>query len=233
MKLTVLIPAKNEEDVIESTVNHVYQQLQAHGIDHEILVINDHSTDTTTEKLDALKKEMAILEYLDNTLNTGFGNAIRFGLNHYKGDAVAIVMADSAEDPADIAKCFMLMEESGADCVFGSRFVKHGKVVNYPFISLILNRLFNNFIRVFFYRGYNDFTNSFKLYHEDVLEAIKPLSAENFSITIELSLKALKHAKRVEAPPISWKSREKGVSKFNLFKNLPDYLRVLIKMRSG
>ena len=227
MKITILIPARNEESTITGTVKAIYQKLEQNRIEHEILVINDHSTDQTSSILNALKQEVPTLAIHDNNFEAGFGNAIRFGLEHCSGHAIAIVMADGAEEPEDVVKCFRIMQDNNAAAVFGSRFIKGGSVHNYPFLSLVLNRLFNNLLRLLFFSRFNDFTNSFKLYSLEVIEAIKPLKATNFSITIELSLKTLNYTKNVKFPPIKWYNREKGKSKFNLLKNLPGYLRVV------
>ncbi len=231
MKLTILIPAKNEEKTIAQTVKHIYQALNEANIDHSILVINDHSKDKTVETLQTKVNDIPSLVVMDNPRPRGFGNAIRFGLDQFEGDAVAIAMADGAEDPHDIVKCFKILNQQDIDCVFGSRFIKGGKVHQYPHLSYLLNRLANQIIRLFFYWSYNDFTNSFKLYKREVIQNIPTLKSPDFSITIELSLKALSYTKKIATPPIQWKNREKGHSKFSLIKNLPDYLKVLLKIK--
>jgi len=93
----------------------------------------------------------------------GFGHAVQTGLDEFTGDAVAIVMADLSDSPGDLVRYYHALEE-GFDCAFGSRFIRGGKVSEYPRFKLALNRLANLGIRVLFRHGYNDTTNAFKAY---------------------------------------------------------------------
>ncbi|MEQ1772109.1 MAG: glycosyltransferase family 2 protein, partial [Devosia sp.] len=93
----------------------------------------------------------------------GFGRAIVYGLNHMRGDAVVIMMADASDSPTDAVRYWRLLGE-GYECAFGSRFIRGGNVVDYPRVKLIVNRLANLFIRVLFRHGLNDTTNAFKAY---------------------------------------------------------------------
>lgn len=230
MHLSVLIPAKNEATNIADTVRALYKVMAKYQISHEILVINDHSTDKTLYILSALSPEIPSLTVKANAYPSGFGNAIRYGLSVFQGDAVAIVMADGAEDPKDVIKCFQIMKDQEADCVFGSRFIKGGQTFQYPPISWFLNRLANNLMNGLSGFRYNDFTNSFKLYKRSVIEQITPITSQGFSITIELSLKAMKQTDKVVITPIKWYSRSEGKSKFSLLKNIPGYLKVLLQL---
>jgi dolichol-phosphate mannosyltransferase len=230
MRLSVLIPAKNEAANIGNTVQELFRVLSQDERSHEILVVNDHSEDQTEEVLNHLKSAVPPLRVVNNGHHEGFGNAIRYGLEQFQGDAVAIVMADGAEDPKDVLKCFQIMEEQGADCVFGSRFISGGQTFNYPPVSWFINRLANNLMSWLFGFPYNDFTNSFKLYKRSIIQAILPLQSQGFSITIELSLKAFNQTNKIAIPPIKWYSRSEGKSKFSLLKNIPGYLKVLIQM---
>src|SRR5687767_10569854 len=105
--------------------------------------------------------EVPTLRYINTTPPNGFGFAVRAGLAAFKGDAVAIVMADASDDPADLVAHHGKLQE-GYDCVFGSRFVRGAKVVDYPWPKLVMNRLANFFIRTLFWMSYNDVTNAFK-----------------------------------------------------------------------
>ena len=121
-----------------------------------ILVINDHSNDSTENVLVNLSKKYENLEYLNNLFNSGVGNAIKFGLERWEGDIVVICMADSSDSPDDILVSYKKMIEGGYDCIFGSRFIKGSRVINYPIVKLFLNRLFNNLVMLLFRNNYND-----------------------------------------------------------------------------
>src|SRR5690606_7500105 len=136
-------------------------------------------------------KEMSELKIVHNAAPNGFGFAVQAGLNQFTGDAVAIFMADASDSPVDLVKFFREMEESGKDCVFGSRFVSEGKTVDYPVLKLLLNRVANLFIQVVFGLRYNDVTNAFKLYRRQVIDGTRPFLSHHFNLTVELPLKAI------------------------------------------
>jgi dolichol-phosphate mannosyltransferase len=147
LKLSVLIPAHNEAENIVSGLNHLHKVLRKEGIDHEILVVNDHSTDNTEAVLKREQENIPELRYVNNTMPRGFGYALRFGLDKFTGDCVAIVMADESDSPEDLVVFYRTMVEGNYDAVFGSRFMPGSRVVDYPKLKLFINRWANNFIR--------------------------------------------------------------------------------------
>lgn len=228
MKLSVVIPAHNEEGCIEPTVRALYSELMRENISHEILVINDHSKDRTGEILDSLEREYKTLRHMDNHRAGGFGLAIRLGLENFTGDCVAIYMADASDDPKDLVKFYRTMVQQKVDCVFGSRFSKGGRTYDYPWFKLILNRLANKFIQVVFGIAYNDTTNAFKLYHRRAIEGARPFLSHHFNLTVELPLKALIRGSRYEVVPNSWTNRKAGESKLKIKEMGSRYLFIVI-----
>jgi dolichol-phosphate mannosyltransferase len=140
--LSVIIPAHNEAETLDTTVSMLTTALETAHIAHEIVVINDNSTDGSGDVLAALAARYSMLRVIDNAPPIGFGFAVRAGLDACRGDAIAIVMADGSDDPADLIKCYSKHNE-GYDCVFGSRFIVGSQVIDYPIHKLILNRLAN------------------------------------------------------------------------------------------
>ena len=116
---------------------------------------------------------------------------MRRGLDEFRGDAVAVYMADASDRPEDLVRFFRAMLAHHADCVFGSRFMPGGRTFDYPLPKLILNRLANTFIQVLFGIGYNDTTNAFKLYRRHVIDGVRPLLSHHFNLTVELPLKSI------------------------------------------
>ena len=173
MKLSVVIPAHNEALVLASTVRDLAERLSAEKINHEILIINDHSTDDTELVLHQLQTELLPVRYLSNPNSPGFGLAVRHGLENFSGDAAAVYMADASDRPEDLVAFYRTMIAKNVDCVFGSRFVEGAKVIDYPILKLFLNRLANNGIRLVFNLGYNDVTNAFKLYRRSVIQGVQ------------------------------------------------------------
>ena len=227
MKLSIVIPAHNEEDCIESTVKALATELDNEKIGHEILVVNDNSSDRTKDILEKLTTEIPSFRYLDNQFPKGFGFAVRYGLENFTGDAVAIYMADASDSPQDLVRFFRKMEE-GYDCVFGSRFMKGGHVHDYPHIKLLINRLANFFIRTVFMMKYNDTTNAFKMYSKTTMDGLKPFLSHHFNITVELPLKSIIRGYSYAVLPNSWTNRTTGVSKLRIKEMGSRYLFIVL-----
>ncbi len=214
MKLSVIIPALNEAVLLPATIRAIHQAVAA--IDHEIIVIDDHSTDGTEDVLDQLRQQITTFRWLQNGRPRGYGNAVRFGLEHFEGDCVAIMMADLSDDPQDLVAFYREMNNGNFDCVFGSRFIKGGAVHNYPRVKLILNRLANHIVKVVFRVPYNDMTNAFKLYRRNCIEGIQPLLSPHFNLTLEMPLKAIVRGYNYTVLPNSWKDRTQGQSNLKI-----------------
>jgi dolichol-phosphate mannosyltransferase len=212
MLLSVVIPAHNEEGSVAETVRSIHAALVEARIDHEILVVNDHSTDTTGAVLDAMGTEVSTLRHLINSGPGGFGYAVRWGLERVNGDRVAVMMADS---PADLVRFNRKMDE-GFDCVFGSRWGQGGEVIDYPPLKRRMNRVFNTIVRMLFRLRYDDCTNAFKLYSRPTLEGLKPFLSPHFNLTLELPLKAIVRGYSYAVVPNSWRNRKSGVSKLKI-----------------
>jgi dolichol-phosphate mannosyltransferase len=151
---------------------------------------------------------------------------VRWGLEHYAGNTVVIVMADGSESPQDILNFYSKIKD-GYDCAFGSRFMAESTVEGYPRFKLVLNRMGNKFIAFAMRYDYNDFTNGFKCYRREVIDAIKPLFGEKFNLTIEMSINSAALRPRIAIVPNSWRDRSAGVSKFNVAKQAWLYLLTL------
>lgn len=214
-KLSVVIPAHNEEGQIEETVCAFHDELKKENIDHEILVVNDNSQDSTEEILKKLSGENHEIRYVNNSPPNGFGFAVRKGLENFSGDCIAIVMADLSDRPEDLVKYFRKFKE-GFDCIFGSRFIKGGKTVDYPALKYYLNRFGNFIIKILFGLRYNDTTNAFKLYSRETIKGIEPLLSHHFNMTVEMPLKAIVRGYSYAVVPNYWINRSKGESKFKI-----------------
>ena len=225
--LSVVIPAHNEEDHIPATVRALHAALAAAAIDHEILVVNDNSRDATEDVLKGLSLEIPAVRYINNAPPNGFGFAVRAGLSAFRGDAVAIVMADGSDAPADLVAYWRRLQE-GYDCAFGSRFVRGARTTDYPLPKLLMNRLANFFIRTLFWMSYNDVTNAFKLYRRSVIAGVQPLLAYHFNLTVELPLKAVVRGHSYAITPISWTNRTAGESKLGFKEMGSRYLYIVL-----
>jgi dolichol-phosphate mannosyltransferase len=214
-KLSVIIPARNEEGCIASTVEHLHVELRLHDIDHEIIVVDDGSTDNTWKVLSAIGGRIQSLRVFQNTGQHGFGRAVTFGFDQMTGDAAVIMMADESDDCRDVVKYWQLLLD-GTDAVFGSRFIRGGGVIDYPLHKLILNRIANLFLRVLFRSGVNDTTNAFKAYRRRVIDGCRPFLSPHFNLTVELPLKTIVRGYSWVVTPITWRNRRSGISKLKI-----------------
>ena len=224
--LSVVIPARNEEDALPATVEHLHLELRLNGIRHEIVVVDDGSTDGTWAVLERLKDQIPELKPLKNVGQNGFGRAITLGLRNTTGDGVVIMMADESDDVRDVVSYWRALNE-GWDCVFGSRFMRGGGVVDYPKTKLLVNRLANLFIRLLFRIGLNDTTNAFKAYRRSVIMGCEPLISPHFNLTVEIPLKAIVRGYSWTVIPITWRNRRYGVAKLKLKEMGSRYLFIV------
>ena len=227
MKLSVVIPAHNEVDSIGETVERTVRELEGAEIDFEIVVVDDASGDGTGAVVQALGERWPQVRCVRSDLPPGFGHAVRAGLKHYTGDAVAIMMADLSDSPKDLVLYYRVLEQ-GYDCAFGTRFGNGGSTSDYPLIKLVLNRITNSFIRFLFHHGYNDTTNAFKAYRREVIEQVQPLLSNHFNLTVEIPLKAVVRGFRFAVVPVSWTNRQAGESKLRLNEMGSRYVFIIL-----
>ena len=230
MKLSIVIPAYNEEKNIANCIDELTATVkEVHQIDCEIIVVNDNSTDATESVVKKIMQDNPIVKIANRTPPGGFGRAIRTGLEHVTGDAVVIYMADLSDDPNDVVRYFRKLEE-GFDCVFGSRFVKGSVVKDYPKLKLVINRIVNRCVQWMFWTKFNDLTNAFKAYRTSVIHDCGPFRASHFNITLEMSLSVLCRKYNVAQIPISWFGRTWGSSNLRLREMGRRYLCTLLMM---
>jgi dolichol-phosphate mannosyltransferase len=228
LKLSLVIPARNEAENIEKTITAVREHLDGVGLrDFEVIVVDDGSRDATYSVVEALHQHDNRIRVVKNTGLNGFGRAVRFGLGQITGEAVIILMADLSDAPEDIVTYYHVLRDE-ADCAFGSRFIKGAQVKNYPQFKLVINRIVNFGIRMLFGLPYNDTTNAFKGYRAYVIHGCQPLISPHFNLTIEIPLKAIVRGYSYKIVPISWRNRDIGKSQLNLKEQGSRYLYTLL-----
>jgi dolichol-phosphate mannosyltransferase len=225
--LSVVIPARDEEGCIASTVEHLTLELRLHNVPHEVVVVDDGSTDRTWEILQDLEKRLSVLQPIQNRGQHGFGRAIIQGLDHMTGDAAVIMMADESDDCRDVVQYWQKLNE-GWDCVFGSRFLKGGGVIDYPWLKLRVNRVANKFLQFLFDIKLNDTTNAFKAYRKTVIDGCRPLIAPHFNLTVEIPLKAIVRGYSWTVIPITWRNRRAGEAKLKIKEMGSRYLFICL-----
>lgn len=225
--LSIVIPARDEEGCIASTVEHLHTELRLRNVPHEIVVVDDGSTDRTWEILQEMKARVPTLQPTQNTGSHGFGRAIIWGLNEMTGDAVVIMMADESDDPRDVVRFWTILNQ-GYDAVFGSRFMKGGGVIEYPRFKLMLNRIANLFLQVLFRVRHNDITNAFKAYRRTTIDGCRPLISPHFNLTVEIPLKTIVRGYRWTSMPNTYRNRQTGVPKLKIKEMGSRYLFICL-----
>jgi dolichol-phosphate mannosyltransferase len=227
MKLSVVIPARDEEGSIEQTVDEIVKTLMEERIPFEIVVVDDGSADRTAAHVRQLMERCPDVRLVRNTGRHGFGMAVRAGLAHAAGEAVTVMMADGSDSPEDLVRYYRKIEE-GYDCAFGSRFIRGSKILDYPVHKLAINRMANWFIRMLFGLRYNDITNAFKCYRRQAIDGMQPLISPHFNLTVEMPLKAIVRGYSYAVVPISWTNRKSGISKLKIKEMGSRYLFIVL-----
>ena len=226
MSLTVLIPIKNESQIIDQTITEL-ENSWIKEIDHEIIFLDDFSSDNTVQKIKDLDKKKLNISIIKNT-KPGLGSAIYLGVTNSKKDYFTIFMADLSDSIEDMQMYYNTIKNKNLDSVFGSRFIKGGKTVDYPVVKLILNRLGNLLAKFLMWSDLNDFTNGFKIYKKNTLIGLYPLISESFNIFFELPLKTISRGYKYKIIPISYYNRTVGEAKFKIDELGSKYLFTLL-----
>jgi dolichol-phosphate mannosyltransferase len=201
MSLSIIIPVKNEEKIIEETLKH-FANSWIKEIESEIIIIDDFSDDATLEKIKKFHDQNLNLKIIQNK-KPGLGSAISMGIENSAKQFVAIFMADLSDNVIDLREYYNLIIKHNSDAILGSRFIKGSVVNNYPFSKYILNRIANNIVGLIFFVRYNDFTNAFKIYKKSTLLKLFPLVSDNYNIFLELPLKIISRKYNYKTIPIS------------------------------
>ena len=223
MKISIVIPAYNEQDNIIEVIDKIENSLH---IDYELIVVNDHSTDTTREFVQGLFRRYNNIKLVENKLPRGFGNALKTGFNHITSEVVIPIMADLCDDLSTIQKMLEKIDE-GYDVVCGSRYIKRGARQGGSRLKGLLSYLGGTSIHYLLGLPTHDIANSFKMYRKNVIDTID-IESIGFEISMEILLKAYYLGFKITEVSTVWKERTKGKSSFKVFKLLPDYIKLYL-----
>lgn len=223
MKLSIIIPAHNEEENITDVVEKIERELD---FDYELIVVNDHSIDKTADCVNRLAARYPNIRLVENTPDKGFASAIRTGFSNARSEAVIPVMADLCDDLSTIKKMLDKIKD-GYDVACGCRYTKGGSRLG----GSRLKGFFSKFagVSLYYLLGLptRDIANAFKMYRKEVIDKVN-IESKGFEISMEIPLKAYYQGFKICDVPTVWRERTKGKSSFKMLKLLPAYFKLYI-----
>lgn len=219
--INIVIPVYNEKENIRSTLAEIEHKVKTA---HRVFIIYDFDEDNTIPAVEEWMHTNREVFLLKNKYGKGAVNAIKTGFEAVDEGVILVTMADLSDDLSKVDEMFKKINE-GYDIVCGSRYMKGGEQKGGPWFKKLLSRTAG--ISLHFLTGLptHDVTNSFKMYTKKVLDDIKIESQGGFEIGMELVIKAFQKGYRIKEVPSSWHDREKGKTRFKLWKWLPKYMK--------
>lgn len=225
-KITILIPIFNEVNTLKEILKKV-GEANFCGLEKEVILIDDYSTDGTREILTELKDKYKIF-YHDK--NMGKGAALRTGFEHVTGDIAVIQDADLEYDPVDYEPLVKLILDGKADVVYGSRLSGGKPSRSFMFTHLLGNKLLTLITNVLFNTTLTDMETCYKAFKTEFIKGIK-IKSNRFDFEPEITAKVLKRGARLYELPISYYGREYAEGKKITWKDGIHAIWALVKFR--
>lgn len=224
MDLSVVVPMFDEAENVLETARSIASVLRASGLDWELLLVDDGSTDGTARVAQNATREEPRIQVISYVPNKGRGKAIRTGFEHARGNIVATIDSDLSYDPKwvlELVKTFS--KKPDADLVIGSPYMKGGVAEGVPLFRLWVSRLGNILLSFSLPRKICTATGILRAYRRDVLDALE-LESNGKELYLEILSKALALGYQVYEVPVVLRSRKRGRSKFKLKKTASSHL---------
>jgi dolichyl-phosphate beta-glucosyltransferase len=230
--LSVIIPAYNEEQRLQSTLERVLAYLDRQPYTSEILVVDDGSTDRTATIARRYAGENARVRILRYTPNRGKGHAVRIGMSEADGQLMLFCDADLSTPIEELEKLMAPLQD-GCDVVIGSRALPESDLrVHQPWLRERLGRTFNLLVRVLGVRGFADTQCGFKLFTRRAARDVFPrLFTDRWAFDVEALLVAQKLRYRIQEVPVTWINSP--ASKVNVLRDATGTLKDLLRIRSA
>ncbi len=198
--LSVIIPVYNEE----LTIREVIEKVLSVPIEKEIIIVDDGSTDRTTEILEKEKEKVTIV--YNSLINIGKGAAVRIGLEHVRGDIIIIQDGDLELNPAEYPIILTPIIEGKSDVVYGSRFLKGEGIKKTSLINWLANKFLTLLTNILYSANLTDMETAYKAFKTEVIRKIK-LKSLCFEIEPEITAKTLRLGYKICEVPISYHPR--------------------------
>jgi glycosyltransferase involved in cell wall biosynthesis len=204
--LSVLVPLYNEEEFIAPILQRVIDAPLPDGMEREIIVVDDGSTDGSAEIVAAMAARHPEIQFIRQQRNRGKGAAIRAAVEHAHGDFSVIQDADLEYDPREYGTLLRPLLEGKADVVYGSRFMIVGERRVLYFWHAVANRLLTELCNLVADLNLTDMETCYKAYRTSLLKSI-PIRSERFGMEPELTIKTARRQVRIYETPISYHGR--------------------------
>jgi glycosyltransferase involved in cell wall biosynthesis len=213
MKLSVIIPVYNEEMTIGELIERVVKVELGEGIELEIVVANDGSTDDSAA---IIKDKSAVwpdlIKVYSSPVNLGKGAAVRLGLYHATGELLLIQDADLELNPAEYHSLLKPILAGRTKIVYGSRFLNNGQQNTIPYRTRLANRLLTTLTNLLFKSDLSDMETAYKLFHKETLSGSK-LRSTRFNFEPEITGHFLKSGFEIIEVPITYSPRRANEGK--------------------
>ena len=227
MKLSVIIPVYNEESTIAEVIRRV-ANVVIEGVDKEIIVADDGSTDQTSSIIANTQRDESIIKVHTSLINLGKGAAVRFGLEYATGDVIIIQDADLELNPEEYIKLLEPILNGESDVVYGSRFMKRNR--NIPTITRFANRFLTLLGNMMFSGGLTDMETAYKVFRSSVAKQIS-LRSVGFEFDAEVTAKILLAGNKIREVPITYNPRSKIEGKKLSWKDGVKTIYILLKCK--
>ena len=225
--VSIVVPCHNEEMNIAPLVDTLKQMYNDYI--HEIIIVNDNSTDRTEEICGELARHDPRMKVVNRRPPNGVGRALRDGYAAASGHYILTMDCDFVQIVPEFRDLFEVIA-AGHDGAIGSRFSHESVLINYPFFKIFCNRGFHLLVRLFLHRV-RDISNNLKLYRADILKSIQ-IDEPHFAANAETGLKPILAGYDIKEVPVSWINRtiDMGSSSFRIVKVAPNYALALFRI---
>jgi glycosyltransferase involved in cell wall biosynthesis len=206
MLLSILIPVYNERTVVERSLALVLSAPLPENMDRELVVVDDCSTDGTSEILERLAASEPRIRLFHQSVNQGKGAAVRRAIQEAQGDFCLVQDADLEYDPTEYPKLLQPLLDGRADAVFGSRYLAAAQTRVLPFWHTMINKGLTLVSNMFCNLTVTDMETCYKVFRTNLLKSI-PIRSNRFGFEPEITMKVSKRKLRIYEVPISYHGR--------------------------
>src|SRR5579863_8392745 len=206
MLLSILIPVYNERTVVEQSLAQVLASPLPENMDRELVIVDDCSTDGTSDILKRLAEKEPRIRLFRQPVNQGKGAAVRTAIEKAAGDFCLVQDADLEYDPSEYSKLLQPLLDGHADAVFGSRYLAGAQSRVLPYWHSMINKGLTLMSNMFSNLNVTDMETCYKVFRTDLLKSI-PIRSDRFGFEPEITMKVSKRKLRVYEVPISYHGR--------------------------